>query len=336
MSYQNAIVGRIAQARANHQRVLFHGFDPELIASIAGHGLFDGLDCLFVTTKAETLGSKAVVGSLSFPLHPLGAVEDYQPDLVLLMPGDNQNPALAYETFFNMIDIRPSAVLMPERYWGDRLIDQDDLADRLVARIPPEIKGGLTTRELNFHLCDSLRHIFTSNIPGDIVNLGVYQGWSMYLIGLMMEHFNVTGRTLWGFDTFGGFVQSDHLLDNYVHGSACGASAYVDTSVEQVGRNLGRFPFVKLVSGDIAQTIDALKGRQIALALFDMDDYTPTAAAIDTVYDNLAHGGVMMHDHYAFQTLIFGNCVGQRLAVKEFLARRPMFSLRGTNVFIKV
>lgn len=336
MGYLDYIVGRIAEARAKGQRVLFHGLELAFLEAAAGHGLFEGLDCLFVTTRPDRVGTTISCGQQRFSLQSLGAVEDYQPDLVLLAPEADQNPAFVYETFLNMIDIRPSAVLMPERYWSDRLLDQDDLADRMAARIPPEIKGGLTNRELTIHLCDSLRHVFTSNIPGDIVNLGVYQGWSMYFIGLMMEHFDVTDRTLLGFDTFGGFVNSNDLMDNYTHGNADGASAYLDTSIEQVSRNLGRFPFVKLISGDIARTIDVLRQRPIALALFDMDDYTPTAVAIDTVYDNLSRGGVMMQDHYAFNTLIFGNCVGQRIAVREFLTRRPMFCLRGTNVMVKM
>lgn len=334
--YGDYLSARIASARQASSRVLFVGYDTELLEQSLGSTGLDGLDCLFVSNLPQVVGRTIRNGGHEIRFQSLGTAEDFAPDLVLVMPAPGQNVAALYEMLLRMLDIPPGNVLLPQRCWFDRLAGRDETSDRLAAAIPGHIKGGVSSREITCHIHDCLTAIATGGIQGDIVNLGVYQGWSMYFMALAMENLGLTGRKLLGFDTFSGFVDTQNALDGYIHASAMGRQAYQDTLRPQVEDNLKRFPFIELVEGDIRETVAVLDGRPLALAFFDMDDYTPTAAAIDIIYDNLSPSGMMVHDHYAYHTLINGICTGQRLAVEEFLSRRPMFSLRGTNVMVKI
>jgi hypothetical protein len=173
-----------------------------------------------------------------------------------------------------------------------------------------------------------------------VVNLGVYQGWSLYFIcSVLRELEGPSERQVLGFDSFEGFEQGherDAFCDYQTSLGKTGWDFYKDTSVALCEKNLGAFGNCELIEGNIRDTVRQLEGRRIALALFDMDDYSPTQRALDTVYRNLERGGVIIHDHYSFETICEGACIGQRLAMQEFLQRHAMFHLSGTNVFMKI
>lgn len=91
---------------------------------------------------------------------------------------------------------------------------------------------------------------------------------------------------------------------------------------------------IELVAGDIYETITQLPDDPIALALFDMDDYTPTKVSLEPTYEKLSNNGVFILDHFTYDT-IGGFCVGQRLAMLEFLEAHKMFNLTSSNMFFK-
>jgi len=194
--------------------------------------------------------------------------------------------------------------------------------------------NGLTSRALVAHIYDCVKHIASNNIKGDIVNLGVYRGWSMKYFLLLLEHFGLSDRTVIGFDTFDGFTQGGELDVYYNIG---GYDGFRGISTDIVNANLAPFKNYRLVKGDIVETIkDVSFPNGISLALFDMDDYTPTMAALPAVHANTNPGGFIVHDHYNMMSCPENlTCVGQRLAMDEFLKTNYMFNLSGTNIFIK-
>ena len=61
-----------------------------------------------------------------------------------------------------------------------------------------------------------------------------------------------------------------------------------------VYENLKQFLNISLVPGDINDTISQLPDEPVALAFFDMDDYTPTKVALEPIYERLSPGGIMI------------------------------------------
>jgi O-methyltransferase len=180
---------------------------------------------------------------------------------------------------------------------------------------------------------DCLSSIKQNHIEGDILNLGVYRGYSMYLLCLIRDHLGLEDRRVLGFDTFGGFVQTDEFHDGYI--DKYGENSFKHNSRQMAMENLSGFKNIDLIEGDIRETIHSLEGEmKVCFALFDMDEYTPTIASLEPVYQRLSRGGFMMHDHYAFPSLSNG-MYGQRQAMNEFLENHAMFHLTGTNVFMK-
>ncbi len=93
---------------------------------------------------------------------------------------------------------------MTSNFWKTRLHVSDPEYDKLIEQIP-DISGGLSILEVTIHLYDALRYIINWNISGDVLNFGVFQGWSMYFIASVLDHFNQKHRQVLGFDTLKGF-----------------------------------------------------------------------------------------------------------------------------------
>jgi predicted O-methyltransferase YrrM len=212
-------------------------------------------------------------------------------------------------------------------------------ASERIAAIP----GGMF---IPTELYESLKYIFDADIPGDIVEYGVWKGRSLYFIAWLTQKLSKRPRKILGFDTFAGFGDSASDANDHFMGSAFAkhskyarlsgdSKIYTDTSREAVAHLMRDFDNVELVEGDIRDTISTVEGRQLALAFFDMDDYSPTAAALEMTYQSLQPGGVMIHDHFSTPTLLRGACYGQRIAMKKFLATHPMFTLCNSNTFLK-
>lgn len=233
-----------------------------------------------------------------------------------------------------------SWILMDPQNWQNRDYTADERAWTFFMGVPRHILGGLSCFEVCAHLYDGLKYVFERNLPGDLVNLGVYQGWSLYYIALIRDHFGQQNRKIWAFDTFTGFQEPAKSFDMFLEGmsrfNAELPEAHRDTSLELAEKNLEGFGNIEFVKGDIAHTIGVLGEAQVALSLFDMDDYTPTSLALEPVFERLSPGGVIHHDHHSYHTLSNYLTWGHRQAMREFLEKHPMFNLTGTNLFLKI
>ena len=200
------------------------------------------------------------------------------------------------------------------------------------------IEGGFNTANgvtLLSHIYDCVERLKVSNIPGDIVNLGVWKGWSMKFFLNLLDHFQMDKRVI-GFDTFDGFVVSDRNdVQSLTQDGRAVSEKFKGVRVEDVEGNLRPYANYRLVKGDASQTVKDFKFENgICLALFDMDDYTPTIRTLPVIFDNLATGGFILHDHYNVPSCQVA-AIGQRIAMDEFLSKTYMLNLSGTNVFQK-
>ena len=150
------------------------------------------------------------------------------------------------------------------------------------------------------------REIMRYGIEGACAELGVYRGDFARLI----NHY-LPDRTLYLFDTFGGFDERDSEADRAGNFSG-GDEDFSQTSEELVLSKMEHREKCIIRKGwfpDTAEGIDEI----FCLVSLDADLYQPILAGLEFFYPRLSHGGIIMiHD---FNNTVYS---GVRQAVKEF------------------
>ena len=167
-----------------------------------------------------------------------------------------------------------------------------------------------------------------ADLPGDIVECGVYKGASLLSFARFLETFCPGDRTrkVLGFDHFRGLADRTEKdgLDSRVGNTAEGwnPAAFRDTLFALVDAfNADSFvpqrPRVELVDGDVCKTagqyVDENPGLRPSLLHLDMALYEPTLAALKAFWPRLLTGGVVLFDEYAIR-----EWPGESEAVEEF------------------
>ena len=170
-------------------------------------------------------------------------------------------------------------------------------------------------------------------IPGDIVECGVFKGTGVLFWAKLIQIFNpLSARRVVGFDTFGEFPAASEA-DRQFARELCAEAAYEGTdpkALMDAARACGVAHRVELVAGDAAATIPAYAaataGLRIALLNLDFDTAAPTRAALEALYDRVVTGGVIVFDEYGLP-----GCT-EADAVDEFLAGRGLGGVRLSSI----
>lgn len=172
------------------------------------------------------------------------------------------------------------------------------------------------------------------DVPGAIVDIGVYRGASAFTWAKLCEIFCPTDvrKIVYGFDTFAGFpslsredggIQASQ--DVRVGGYAAGATTEQDLLAARAAmnhdRHLAHVERLELVKGDLATTVpefvQAHQGLRVALLNLDADLYEPTRVALEQFVPLMSPGGIIILDEYAVTTF-----PGESQAVDEYFTRR--------------
>lgn len=179
------------------------------------------------------------------------------------------------------------------------------------------------------HMYQCLKSLADNNRSGAIVELGAFKGGTIALLARMSERLGLNSTEIIGMDSWGGFPPRRSLLDLYEH-PRC-----VFTDFEAVERYVEPFG-VRLLPGDISDTCEQLRGKPIALAFCDTDNYSPARHALALIAEQLIVGGAIVLDHFT-TTPDYVYTVGERMAAKETLCEdATLLNLHETGVFLKV
>lgn len=185
------------------------------------------------------------------------------------------------------------------------------------------------------HLTRFLAHyeIFklVMDLPGAIVELGVFRGASLLTFAKLMEIFcpGDRSRKVIGFDWFSGlegFSQRDGPMNASMskEGGGWGAEAFKSELLEHIDifhtdSFIPRAKRVEVVVGDILETVPRYvtdnPGLRISLLHFDCDLYEPTCVGLSELYPLVVTGGVVLFDEYGLR-----EWAGESAAVDEFFA----------------
>ena len=192
----------------------------------------------------------------------------------------------------------------------------------------------MTSPERVMALCDAIRHLHRCQVPGDIVECGVWRGGSVMAAAFALLDLGSTERTLHLFDTFEGMpLPTEPDVDHHGRSAAewfphnpdgtlaPGAVGLLDPSpLQEVRRNLATTGYpperVRFLPGRVEETLPDQAPDCIALLRLDTDWYESTRHELVHLYPRLAPGGVLIIDDY-------GHWDGARRAVDEYFDALP-------------
>lgn len=151
---------------------------------------------------------------------------------------------------------------------------------------------------------DCIEKILTSEIPGDMVETGVWRGGSCIFMRAILKAYGVDNRKVWVCDSFEGLPKPDP--DNYPIDQYADFSVYNDKlgiSLEEVRENFRRYGMlddqVEFVEGWFKDSLPGIAVEEIALLRLDGDMYESTMDALVHLYPKLSPGGFAVVDDYA-------------------------------------
>jgi hypothetical protein len=153
----------------------------------------------------------------------------------------------------------------------------------------------------------------TSNVSGEIAEVGVYRGGSARLICEGKGN-----RALYLFDTFEGLPATDDLDSLFAAGQYA-------ASVSSVQSYLSKFSNVHVHKGLFPGTSAPVADTRFSFVHLDVDLYQPMHDALEFFYPRMNRGGIFLIHDYLWAE-------GVRKAVQEFFAGRPdpILELAGT------
>jgi hypothetical protein len=146
----------------------------------------------------------------------------------------------------------------------------------------------------------------TKNIPGDILECGVFKGAGlMFWLKLLSIYEPDGGKKVIGFDTFKLFGGALTDIEKETAEEYMEEAAIREVSEEVIlgyAKDAGLAERVELIKGDIAKTsskyVQDKPNRLISLLHLDLDTYDGTKASLEALYPSVSSGGIIIFDEY--------------------------------------
>lgn len=178
-------------------------------------------------------------------------------------------------------------------------------------------------------------------LPGDVVELGVFKGSSFYQFAAFREILeNENARKLIGFDVFGEFPEAHNIGDKQFREEWITETQGDFLTLSEIQRSLSyrNIGNTELIQGDIANSIPAYIDThpylKIALLHIDVDIYEPTLVGLTYLYDHIVPEGIIVLDDYGV--------AGETCAVDDFfygknveIKRLPMSQFKPSYIIKK-
>jgi len=208
-------------------------------------------------------------------------------------------------------------------------------------KLPDFTEQSMYDFETNFHLTMTeerlakfLAHYeaykMIKNIPGDIVECGVFKGTSFVRFALIRKLFggSETARLI-AFDVFSdkypntSFKEDQAQREHWIK-TAGGSSINVKQLKEVLEKK--QIKNFELIEGDVLKTIPNFKeknpGIKIALLNIDIDFVEPTKCVLENFYDSVSPGGIILFDNYAGRGTSGKYLHGDTKGIDDFLNKK--------------
>jgi O-methyltransferase len=183
-----------------------------------------------------------------------------------------------------------------------------------------------------------MSHVVGDNIPGDMVETGVWRGGACIYMRAVLKVFGVTDRTVWVADSFEGLPKPD--AERYPTQDVGDTHHTVDAlavSLEQVQENFRKYDLldeqVKFLKGWFKDTLPAAPIERIAILRLDGDMYVSTMDALRALGHKVSQGGFIIVDD-------FGAVEGCRRAIADYRREKgitaPIHDIDGIGAYWRV
>jgi hypothetical protein len=152
----------------------------------------------------------------------------------------------------------------------------------------------------NLHFC--VDDVLARNVPGDLIETGVWRGGSTILMRAILKARGVEDRLVWVADSFEGLPAAD--TDRYPADREIAYESIqaLKVSQEQVEDNFRRYGLlddqVRFLKGWFRDTLPSVADRHWAVIRLDGDMYESTIDALDNLYPGLSPGGYAIIDDF--------------------------------------
>jgi O-methyltransferase len=188
-------------------------------------------------------------------------------------------------------------------------------ADRIVGKDWPVYADTMIGLKRLDNIDYCLNTIIDDNIPGDVIETGVWRGGATILMKAILKARNVTDKTVWVADSFEGLPKPDAKKYAADSGDKHHTMNELAISKEIVEGNFRKYGLldekVKFLKGWFKDTLPTAPITQLALIRLDGDMYESTMDGITNLYPKLAKGGFLLVDD-------FGGLEGCRKAIMDY------------------
>lgn len=183
------------------------------------------------------------------------------------------------------------------------------------------------------HLHHCLNLVVTENIPGDLIETGVWRGGATIFMQAHLKAHAITGRTVWVADSFAGLPRPS-VAEDIGYDISASHEPILAISEDKVRALFARYDLldenVRFLKGWFRDTLPTAPIEQLALLRLDGDLYESTMDALLALYDKLSPGGFIIVDDY-------GALPPCRRAIEDFRTERgitePLEPIDWTGVF---
>ena len=210
--------------------------------------------------------------------------------------------------------------------WEEDFPDLSEPVKSIINRARPHT---MTSIERLAALCSAVEYVTKNDVPGSLVECGVWQGGSSMAAALMFLDLGRDDVDMFLFDTFEGMSEptaqdvaptgetAQSLLDQHDKR----AEVWCVAPLEVVRKNMAatRYPeaHIHYVKGKVEETISATSPEHISILRLDTDWYESTKHELEHLYPRLSKNGILIIDDY-------GHWAGARKAVDEYFSARGM------------
>lgn len=180
------------------------------------------------------------------------------------------------------------------------------------------------------------KYVARNQVPGAIVECGVWRGGSALAMVLALQECGVQDREVFLYDTYEGMTAPSNI-DIDIRGVPAeklleaasrepGDSVWCVADLDDVKQNLAQAGYpenlVYFVQGDVGVTLNESSNlpSSIAILRLDTDWFESTATSLEVLFPRLVRGGVCIIDDY-------GHWGGARAAVDEYFEKNNIHPL---------
>jgi O-methyltransferase len=176
--------------------------------------------------------------------------------------------------------------------------------------------------------------VIRNNVPGDLIETGIWRGGACILMRAILKVYGVTDRLVWAADSFQGLPKPDAKRYAADAGDLHWTRIELAISLDEVKTNFARYELlddqIRFLVGWFKDTLPTAPIDRLAVVRLDGDMYESTIQSLDALYPKLSVGGYLIVDDYHAVP-------GCRQAVEDYRRarglREPILGIDGVGVY---